>query len=48
MSRQGFLLLDGWLVTTEFFIIETKNEQNRKSDVLIGVSVSQLIRATVG
>ena len=41
MLRQGFLLLDGWVVTIEFFLIETKNEQNRKSDVVIGVSVSE-------
>ena len=41
MSRKGFLLLDGWVVATEFFLVVTENEQNRKSGVATRVSMSR-------
>ena len=33
MSQQGFLLLDGWVVMTEFFLVAIENEQNKESCV---------------
>ena len=40
MSRKGLFLLDGWIVATEFFLVATENEQNRKSGVATRVSMS--------
>ena len=33
--------MDGWVVTTEFFLVATKNEHNRESLVVTKVSVSR-------
>ena len=30
MLQQGFQLLDGWVVTTEFFLVAIENEENKE------------------